>query len=295
MKPLASLVKDVKDSIEKLYSLFSIYPRPVNGIKTCLDFGPTDGEKQAFSGPLREIPDRYINRLEFYDTTWSSWGNEAEVKYLLPRIFEAFALDVMQAHKIENMTAFSKLIRFKMLDLDIKKDQGNSKWIVWIKRLYLAFFKYAPFSLESIIDKYIDLDVKKDQAPHIPSKWTQEEIASINRFFLAFFRYLAFSPDSIHAYIDYIGLMSIVSDDMKVFTNLWQEVPNALKSAQIQNWVIAYIDPESLKLKSHYLHFDESVKERVETNLATLKQWVLSEENLLQNIEFFSQDPWHKL
>lgn len=235
-------------NIEDLYAVFSPYTLPKTGIQTCLDFGPSEEEEKALALPLREVPYHIIRRTEFYDTTWDNWGSEAEVKYLLPRIFETFVNELVESHDISDIGAFSTLIRFKMLDLNNES-----------------------------------------------SKWTTQESASLKRFFLSLFEFLANEHAMVVPFIDYLGLMTVVREDITPLTAIWDKVPASLKSTQIQRWVITYMDPETLGLKAEPIFTDESAKARVVNNLESLKQWVLREDHILNNMDFFSEGPWYNL
>jgi hypothetical protein len=113
---------ELQADIVNLYAVFSVYPKISVGPIGCIDYGGTEEEQILFSStPLKEIPEDYIRRLEFYDPTWDSWGNENEVKYLLPRILECIAIN---PENIEDAGIFS-LFKYKMSDL--YKEKG-SKW-----------------------------------------------------------------------------------------------------------------------------------------------------------------------
>lgn len=240
--------KEVIDSIENLYKTFSCYTRPSMGIIECLDYGPSEDEVIAFSMPLREIPSEYINRLEFYDISWNSWGNEPETKYLLPRVFELYALEVITSKKASQAHAFGLIVRYKMLDLYV--DRGG-----------------------------------------FVSKWKQEESASIHRFFVAMFKYLVAHPDAIESYVEYMEYIIIVAADMEEFMRIWEGVSGKLKIAQIRCWLSHFVHPATHVCRLHW-GCDASAASRAEANLAAVKDRVLTDENILNDIEFFIQEPW---
>jgi hypothetical protein len=250
MKSATPIEEELKVHIDDLYRVFSSYARPEQGIITCLDFGPTEDESQAFSKPLREIPRAYIFKLEFYDRSWNSWGTEEEVKYLTPRVLEAYVENVQQPETWSKGLELETLIRFKMQDLD-------------------------------------------EQAGH-PSKWTKQEATRIKEFLLSFFKYLSVS-DNIETFLDFMSIICITIEDVAPYMAIWQEVPAHLRNQQIQAWVKKFLDAESFDARLNNIPDDSPSEMRANRNIDILKQWVLSEENILENVEFFSADPYWKL
>ncbi|MCA9717021.1 MAG: hypothetical protein KC468_20275 [Myxococcales bacterium] len=79
-------------AIAALYETFAPYRLEDPARAGFFDFGPNERELRAISGPLRDIPAEVVRTMEFYAPDWRSWGSEAEVKYVLPRVLECLAL-----------------------------------------------------------------------------------------------------------------------------------------------------------------------------------------------------------
>jgi hypothetical protein len=100
----------LKGSLIRLYEVFSIYNKP--DTLTCIDYGATNEEQAIFNAnKLKSFPCEFINKLEFYDETWQSWGTKEEVKYFLPRVLECITLRLLdQGEAYLNIS-----IRYKLL------------------------------------------------------------------------------------------------------------------------------------------------------------------------------------
>lgn len=75
-------------AIEALYETFAAYRLADPSKVGFFDFGPNEAELRGISGPLREIPVEVVRSMEFFAADWRSWGTEAEVKHVLPRVLE---------------------------------------------------------------------------------------------------------------------------------------------------------------------------------------------------------------
>lgn len=231
------IARQLRECLDALYDQFSNYPCPPEGIITCLDYGPTEEEAIALAKPLKEIPQDYIRRLEFYD----EWGTIPEVKYLTPRILEYYVKAVeSKEYSAINYSLGLQFIRYKLKDLDETEN----------------------------------------------SKWTRDEATCIRRYLLLFHEYLSLLADeeAIAAYLDFTDALCDVIDDIDPYITIWQKVPNALKSKQIEEWLIRHINPDTLELIPS-----------ATTNQNKIKSWVLSEENITNHMDLFAQDPWWKL
>ena len=87
-----------------------------------------------------------------------------------------------------------------------------------------------------------------------------------------------------------------VVEDMTPYLVLWQKVPDNLKEKQIEEWLTTHIDPKTLEFAPQSWPVDHTERGiRTERNQIKVKEWVLSEENMLLFVDLFSQDQWSKL
>ena len=79
------MTDELKESIENLYSTFSIYPlnSKMEGCPCCV----SDADKEKIhSKQLRELEEEDLSRYVFKAMT--TWGDTDDFKHYLPRIFE---------------------------------------------------------------------------------------------------------------------------------------------------------------------------------------------------------------
>lgn len=79
---------ELSAAIDTLYETFASYRVADLSSIGIFDFGPTDEELRRISVPLGEISVDAVRSMEFYAEDWNSWGSEADVKYVLPRVLE---------------------------------------------------------------------------------------------------------------------------------------------------------------------------------------------------------------
>lgn len=144
-------LQELKNSLNNLYTIFNTYLKPSN--LTCLDHGATQEEILIFnSNNLKDLPCEFIQKLEFYDYTYQSWGNESEVKYLLPRTLECMALlFVNQTDKHINTS-----ITYKLLNPENWLSEELIIIEEFVKRLFNYYIKYGNLKLiNSAFDLFI--------------------------------------------------------------------------------------------------------------------------------------------
>lgn len=97
--------------IDNLYKTFSSYKVKNFEEMGCFDYGPTPEEAETLSNGLKNIPDETVKSMEFFGFGWDSWGTKNEVGYLIPRIMQYFAGDVV---RLEDIRLFS-LFKYKLV------------------------------------------------------------------------------------------------------------------------------------------------------------------------------------
>lgn len=81
-------MSSIAEIIGRIYSEFSKYKISDLENVTFYDYGPSQMELEGISKPVREIPERAIDGMEFFSYEFNEWGTAEEVKYLLPRMLE---------------------------------------------------------------------------------------------------------------------------------------------------------------------------------------------------------------
>jgi hypothetical protein len=76
-------------AIEELYRVFASYPLAAHTDPCVCCHGPDD-EKVIHSKPLRNLDERHL--YNYASDALYTWGNEADFKHFLPRIFELMVL-----------------------------------------------------------------------------------------------------------------------------------------------------------------------------------------------------------
>lgn len=124
---------DLTTAVEKLYLIFRHYKIDDFTKISCFDYGPTAEELASISKDIQEIPDEVLQSMEFYDSTWDSWGTKNEVGYFLPRLMQYIADDVS---RINDMGMHS-LFKYKLAGLF---SYATRDWSREEKQSLYAFF-----------------------------------------------------------------------------------------------------------------------------------------------------------
>lgn len=244
----------IRDYINTLYQQFSIYPCPKDGITTCKDYGPTQEEAIALAKPLKEISPNIIFGLEFYSNDQKEWGTQAEIKYLLPRIMEC-VFETTQTHRDTYST-------------------------------------YHFFS-----NKLLDLYDWPTSSARSASKWTTQEADCIKQFLSLYQEYLSLqdSEIGIQNYLAYMELLCEINPDVNSYLAVWDKVPATLKSKQIERWLKTHFTGETFDIKETvFSNGNIYAPHQSNGNLIKIKNWVLSEDNMRDNMALFSDGPWWK-
>ncbi len=152
-------------AIEDLYEVFAKY-RPEGRIEGCPCCTPEWEQERLNTIPLRELP---ADLLEFYlGKAMSTWGIEADFKYLLPRLLEIFA------------TPASSLDEYF---LQVKlSDAGWSDWPRVEQKAVLAYFAalwpQAISSLADYPDRLLDVLVHLTNLPPFFEQWWRMQSAA---------------------------------------------------------------------------------------------------------------------
>lgn len=120
----------MKKIINEAYEAFKAYQVTDFSALTVFDHGPTQEELDGVSLNLKDVPDKVLGSMEFYDFGWESWGTEVEVKYFLPRFLEYLAA---KPSRLEGGGA-SSLLKFKMLNL-----HESELWLPAEKAILFSF------------------------------------------------------------------------------------------------------------------------------------------------------------
>jgi hypothetical protein len=149
---------DLQVSLKAVYRMFDCYKKPSANL-TCLDYGPTKEESEIFTKfKLYELPCEFMNKLEFYDETWNSWGNCQEVKYFLPRLFECMA-SYWISKEVHQNCFFNKSINYKLKNLDNWTQTQQKIIIEFSEKLFLCFIKHGNLDfIDEVFDFYFSIN-----------------------------------------------------------------------------------------------------------------------------------------
>lgn len=168
----------IKLAIDRLYEVFKIYQIKDPANVSFFDFGPNAEEFAGISNELRNIPTRILDRMEFYEAGWNSWGTENEVKYLLPRLLECISFDI---NRLDDPGYFS-LFKYKLKNCF---SVTNKDWSDIEKNCIKKFFDvllecHLSKSVEIgfLIECVLTLDMSPD---YIVSKWNSKEVLHKNQ------------------------------------------------------------------------------------------------------------------
>lgn len=91
-------MSELKESIEKLYSVFFCYPlaEVVEGCTCCVDVKDHLALREV---PLRDLPAE--NLTHYVSHALTTWGTEEDFKHFLPRIFELLSVGNDFGHGVE--------------------------------------------------------------------------------------------------------------------------------------------------------------------------------------------------
>jgi len=109
----------LKEITDKAYKVFSKYRIDDFENVTFYDFSPSEEELKDISKPLRKIPDKAIESMEFFSEDFESWGTKLEVKFLIPRLLEYLTNHIEELEDPGFFSFFNYKLKDSLLDTSV--------------------------------------------------------------------------------------------------------------------------------------------------------------------------------
>jgi hypothetical protein len=128
------MTADLKQAVERLYEVFSVYPGNINMCVSPLKGTPEEMNSPLFSKPLRELTSQELSL--FSTSVLYTWGMEPDLKHFLPRILELIGELDCPAFELEVF-----FIKFEI-----------AEWLTWPAEEQDAIVYYLLCLWENIIE-----------------------------------------------------------------------------------------------------------------------------------------------